>query len=234
MIPDRIIEQGTLTTDGPRTAVEVRLPWYRALPGSCIAGAKLSIDGVEAPADVAALADERPRVRLRRTGRTRPASGGSPPTPRCSRATCPSEPTTRARGRRRPDALHPLHHHRRRRDAPHRGARHQDHEGGAADAGTRHAHPGRHPLQLHPRVPRPRVRPRGPDPQGRRRRLRPRPRDHRLLELPRLPPDRRRLRRLVPRPGRRGRPGDDVARGERRYRHPPRSPAHARTSSSST
>ncbi|MBN9194162.1 DUF6379 domain-containing protein [Microbacterium sp.] len=51
MIPDRIIEQGTLTTDGDRTAVEVRLPWYRALPGSCIAGAKLSVDGVEAPAD---------------------------------------------------------------------------------------------------------------------------------------------------------------------------------------
>jgi uncharacterized protein DUF6379 len=48
VIPDRIIEQGTLTTDGPRAAVEVRLPWYRALPGSCIAGAKLSIDGVEA------------------------------------------------------------------------------------------------------------------------------------------------------------------------------------------
>ena len=49
MIPDRIIEQGTLSTDGARAAVEVRLPWYRALPGSCIAGARLSIDGVEAP-----------------------------------------------------------------------------------------------------------------------------------------------------------------------------------------
>ncbi|WP_308495352.1 MULTISPECIES: DUF6379 domain-containing protein [unclassified Microbacterium] len=51
VIPDRIIEQGTLTTTGRRTAVEVRLPWYRALPGSCIAGAKLTIDGVEAPAE---------------------------------------------------------------------------------------------------------------------------------------------------------------------------------------
>jgi len=51
VIPDRIIEQGTLTTNGARTAVEVRLPWYRALPGSCIAGAKLRIDGVEAPAE---------------------------------------------------------------------------------------------------------------------------------------------------------------------------------------
>ena len=49
MIPDRIIEQGTLTTDGGRAAVEVRLPWYRALPGSCIAGATLTVDGVDAP-----------------------------------------------------------------------------------------------------------------------------------------------------------------------------------------
>lgn len=51
MIPDRIIEQGTLTTTGARSAVDVRLPWYRALPGSCIAGATLTIDGVAAPAE---------------------------------------------------------------------------------------------------------------------------------------------------------------------------------------
>lgn len=51
MIPDRIIEKGTLRTNGPRAAIEVRLPWYRALPGSCIAGAKLTIDGAQAPAE---------------------------------------------------------------------------------------------------------------------------------------------------------------------------------------
>ncbi|WP_295121770.1 DUF6379 domain-containing protein [uncultured Leifsonia sp.] len=51
MIPDRIIEQGTLTTTGTRAAVDVRIPWYRALPASCIAGATLSIDGVPAPAE---------------------------------------------------------------------------------------------------------------------------------------------------------------------------------------
>lgn len=51
MIPDRIIEQGTLAVAGTRASVEVRLPWYRALPGSCIAGATLTIDGVEAPSD---------------------------------------------------------------------------------------------------------------------------------------------------------------------------------------
>ena len=51
MIPDRIIEQGTLTTSGGRASVEVRIPWYRALPGSCIAGAALTIDGVSAPTE---------------------------------------------------------------------------------------------------------------------------------------------------------------------------------------
>ena len=51
MIPDRIIEQGTLTTDGARTSVEVRIPWYRALPASCISGASLTVDGVTAPAE---------------------------------------------------------------------------------------------------------------------------------------------------------------------------------------
>jgi len=51
VIPDRIIEQGTLSTDGSRASVDVRIPWYRALPASCIAGARLTIDGVAAEAD---------------------------------------------------------------------------------------------------------------------------------------------------------------------------------------
>ena len=51
MIPDRIIEQGTLTTDGARASVEVRIPWYRALPASCISEASLAVDGVQAPAE---------------------------------------------------------------------------------------------------------------------------------------------------------------------------------------
>ena len=48
MIPDRIIEQGTLRTAGSRASVEVRLPWYRALPGSSVSEAGLAIDGVAA------------------------------------------------------------------------------------------------------------------------------------------------------------------------------------------
>lgn len=50
MIPDRIIEQGTLTADGARSSVEVRIPWYRALPGSCISEVSFAVDGVLAPA----------------------------------------------------------------------------------------------------------------------------------------------------------------------------------------
>jgi hypothetical protein len=51
VIPDRIIEQGTLTTGGGRAAVEVRIPWYRALPGSCISEFALAVDGVPASAE---------------------------------------------------------------------------------------------------------------------------------------------------------------------------------------
>ena len=51
MIADRIIEQGTLTTDGSHATVEVRLPWYRSLPGSCISEVGFAVDGVQAPAE---------------------------------------------------------------------------------------------------------------------------------------------------------------------------------------
>jgi hypothetical protein len=51
MIADRIIEPGTLTTDGTRSAVEVRIPWYRALPGSSVSDVEFTVDGVRAPKD---------------------------------------------------------------------------------------------------------------------------------------------------------------------------------------
>lgn len=51
MIPDRLIEKDTLTTDGATCSVEVRIPWYRSLPASCIAEFGLAIDGIPAPAD---------------------------------------------------------------------------------------------------------------------------------------------------------------------------------------
>ena len=51
MIPDRIIEQNTLKTDGSTSTVEVRLPWYRSLPAASISEVEFSVDGVVAPAD---------------------------------------------------------------------------------------------------------------------------------------------------------------------------------------
>ncbi|MEF2978414.1 C-glycoside deglycosidase beta subunit domain-containing protein [Subtercola sp. YIM 133946] len=51
MIPDRIIEQNTLKTDGQKTTVEVRLPWYRSLPAASVSEVEFSVDGVAAPAE---------------------------------------------------------------------------------------------------------------------------------------------------------------------------------------
>ncbi|TAJ48161.1 MAG: flagellar biosynthesis protein [Herbiconiux sp.] len=51
MIPDRIIEQNTLKTDGSTSTVEVRLPWYRSLPAASVSEVEFSVDGVAAPAD---------------------------------------------------------------------------------------------------------------------------------------------------------------------------------------
>lgn len=51
MIPDRIIEQGTLTVGDGRASVEVRLPWYRALPAASVSDVEFSVDGVAAPAE---------------------------------------------------------------------------------------------------------------------------------------------------------------------------------------
>jgi hypothetical protein len=62
VIPDRIIEQGTLRTTGDSVAVEVRLPWYRALPASSVSEATLAVDGVAVPAET---------LRWQMNGRTR-------------------------------------------------------------------------------------------------------------------------------------------------------------------
>lgn len=53
MLPDRIIEPGTLRREGDRISVSVRIPWYRALPLSSITGVEFLVDGV--PVDEASL-----------------------------------------------------------------------------------------------------------------------------------------------------------------------------------
>jgi hypothetical protein len=45
MLPDQMIERGTLVRDGDRVRVSIRMPWYRALPFSSVAGITWTIDG---------------------------------------------------------------------------------------------------------------------------------------------------------------------------------------------
>lgn len=49
MISDRLIEEGSLAVGDGRASVDVRIPWYRAVPASCIADVTFTVDGV-APA----------------------------------------------------------------------------------------------------------------------------------------------------------------------------------------
>lgn len=63
VISDRLIEEGSLVTSDGRTSVEVRIPWYRAVPASCIADVSFTIDGEKPPADSV-------RVELNGTSRT--------------------------------------------------------------------------------------------------------------------------------------------------------------------
>jgi hypothetical protein len=51
VIPDRIIEENTLKSDGTKATIEVRLPWYRSLPAASVSEVEFSVDGVAAPAE---------------------------------------------------------------------------------------------------------------------------------------------------------------------------------------
>ena len=50
MISDRLIEGESLVVGGGRASVEVRIPWYRAVPASCIADVSFTVDGQASPA----------------------------------------------------------------------------------------------------------------------------------------------------------------------------------------
>jgi hypothetical protein len=51
MINDRLIEPDSLTVEPGTVSVGVRIPWYRAVPASCIAGVTLRVDGRDVPTD---------------------------------------------------------------------------------------------------------------------------------------------------------------------------------------
>lgn len=51
MLPDQILEPGTLRAGAGRVSVSVRMPWYRALPLSSISNVSMRIDGLEVSPD---------------------------------------------------------------------------------------------------------------------------------------------------------------------------------------
>ena len=50
MIVDRMIEEGSLHSDPDGFSVEVRMPWYRALPLSSVTKVEMRVDGEQIPA----------------------------------------------------------------------------------------------------------------------------------------------------------------------------------------
>src|SRR5690349_8745889 len=51
MINDRLIEPDSLRIAPGRVSVDVRIPWYRAIPASCIAQVSVSVDGRPVPVE---------------------------------------------------------------------------------------------------------------------------------------------------------------------------------------
>ncbi len=49
MLPEQIIEQGSMVSRGDRIGLSVRMPWYRALPLSSVADVRWTIDGELVP-----------------------------------------------------------------------------------------------------------------------------------------------------------------------------------------
>jgi hypothetical protein len=51
VINDRLIEPGSLVIEPGCVSVGVRIPWYRAIPASCIHDVTVSVDGQTVPAE---------------------------------------------------------------------------------------------------------------------------------------------------------------------------------------
>jgi Domain of unknown function (DUF6379) len=51
VINDRLIEPDSLRIGSGRVSVDLRIPWYRAIPASCIAGVSVTVDGHPVPAE---------------------------------------------------------------------------------------------------------------------------------------------------------------------------------------
>jgi hypothetical protein len=60
MLTERVIEDGSLRSDASGYSFDLRIPWYRSLPLSCVEGLEVSLDGdAAAAADIAITFDDR-------------------------------------------------------------------------------------------------------------------------------------------------------------------------------
>lgn len=50
MLTDRVIEEGTLLVDEDSLSFDIRIPWYRSLPLSCVEGIEVRVDSTSVPA----------------------------------------------------------------------------------------------------------------------------------------------------------------------------------------
>ena len=51
MLSDQVIRDGSLHATATGFRFDLRLPWYRALPLSCVEGLEVTLDGASTPAD---------------------------------------------------------------------------------------------------------------------------------------------------------------------------------------
>jgi hypothetical protein len=58
LLTERVIEDGSLRGDASGYSFDLRIPWYRSLPLSCVEGLEVSLDG-EAAEEIAIAFDDR-------------------------------------------------------------------------------------------------------------------------------------------------------------------------------
>jgi Domain of unknown function (DUF6379) len=51
VLTDRVLEEGSLREDGESISFDIRIPWYRSLPLSCVEGLDVTVDGETIPVD---------------------------------------------------------------------------------------------------------------------------------------------------------------------------------------
>jgi uncharacterized protein DUF6379 len=45
VLTDRVLEEGSLREDSETISFDIRIPWYRSLPLSCVEGLEVTVDG---------------------------------------------------------------------------------------------------------------------------------------------------------------------------------------------